>query len=342
MNDELNLYYNTNGSTPCEYITRIEASFASNNYNIEYINKITNTIIDDIVLQISKINKNIRENIYKIDKFTDFREVLKVSKILAKDFDVYMFTINVYNQINSIQVMGLDGDDTRIKELQEIIDNHKNILYKILQLISNTYKSLFEEVEKKYNSLSSSSKGKVLETIKRIISIEYQSPVIQEGMVTNLVERGFKMVTSFLSKVMDHWGLVLAGFIGLYWLSNSEFLSGVFNFLDPIFKGLLMIPISIVIGTILFVAICTLIWMYNRLNDTINQNKNYPLNKRLDEINRKQELLRKEGKKGFSVEDTVLKVDTVNSDAFRGFNNTASYKPQNDNTNENDKHNIFS
>lgn len=350
--DDISLQYNTNGAIPCQYITRIEAAIANNNYDIDYINKITNTIIDDLVSQLSEINKNIRENVYKVSSFDNVRDVMRTAKLLSNDFVNYSNIVNCYKQIDSIVVVAKYSDDSRCRELQSIIDNHKAILFKLLNLIANTYKSLFSDVDKRYRSLNSNSKELILNTVKKIVAIECSEPShLQEGAIGDALEKGFGLVTSFLSKILDHWVLTIGSFIGIYCISNSEFLAGLFNFLDPIFGFLKAIPIAMVMSIVLFTGICVALWIYHRVRDQTNRNKNFQLNKQLDLIKQRHSLMDKNGAQRFgdtengTVSITSTKhVPPENNDnqTFRGFNNTVGYRPKQNTSTENDKFGVFS
>ena len=322
---------------PCQYILRLEDSL--NNPNINSLSIIENkldSIIDYEVKEIEDITKKTKNAmssfIYNSNKYS-VKDIYNISKIIGKDLELFGKKLVNLRQMKSIKIYGLDED--KVTELQDIINDHKILLMDSLNELGKEYKKLLDESSSSFNNLNNNKKNQIIEILKNSINkkdidINYieNSNILTENNLLDIIWGVISTPIKWgLSTFITYWKeiILLIGFdavtgnlifktLGELITNTSGFFGGIFN--------------MIVFSTIFIFGCLLAIKIYHSIYDNYYKDKNKELNIKLDQANlyAKSENSKKIT---YSVEDGHNKEETK---TFRGFNNTASYRPEGSST----------
>lgn len=349
--NDLQIEYETNNKPTCQYINRLNANLNNNEYNIDIIANLLNTIIDNTVNELNDIHKKVKENIHNIDKLSDLKDVIKIAKILSNDFNLFIKINDDYNQIKSIEING--ADNIKVNELMSLINNHKKILYELLKDISNTYAQLFNDCNNKYNNMDNESKNLILKFSKNISDVLYKNQLKDSIEIQN---EGLGTIPgTILNGILVRIGRGLFALPGILYhilydpifgnLGENSFFSKLFDMIASVFKISTDLASTIVTTGIVFLGVCLVLWLYGKIRDTRNTNLNHPLNQKINKIN--YDIKNGNNKDIISTVTSPLSNSPINDkpkindNIFRGFGNTVGYKPTENNSKENDKYGIF-
>ena len=333
-NANMILQYNTNNEPLCIYINRLDQMLSNQTYNIYTIEKMLNTVVSSNVKDINFIKNNLKNSITKLESpNTTLKDTLSIARILANDFNKYHNLLSDMNQMNTIVLEGLDQD--RIIELMDSINDDKNLLRSSLEELSDEYKKFFEKSNDEYNKLNEEHKNYVLITIKNIVNKENETNnVIQESIMDVIFGFLEAPINVTMNTIKRYWYIIIAA-LGIDWFMGINVIGTIFSVLNRFASNVL-----IVFGLIIGVSL--IIWIYHHIYDYIHMKENEKLSARLDEVNKNSQPVYMSGKippKG--IRDDTLSITKEVPQSFQGFDNSASYRPDDNQNKTNDKYNIF-
>ena len=353
MNNEkfIDLKYTVNEDydRPCEYINRLKMMLSKESYNIYTIEKMLDSYIEIELKNLNEIKDNIKKIDAQILRCNTIKEVYSVSKILSMNFKDFSEKIIINDQIQSIVLDGIDTD--RIIELQDTIDEHKIAFKNKLEEVAQEYRLLFEKSNNIFDKLDEEKKNFILSIFQKYLQNINQKTLKDENVLLQESTSIFKCIFGMINTVKDsislmikHYWLTLLGFIGINYFTRG-YLSQILklNILNEVLYN------SFIFLIIIF-ATCLIIWISNRIRDYKNEKENEMLaytlkvnnvmNQQNDTINNITS----------NISDNNMSKSTITSNApkevkdnnFKGFDNSASFKPDDsDLVNKKDKYSIF-
>ena len=333
-NNHITLQYNTNNEPLCLYINRLDQMLSNQTYNIYTIEKMLNTVISSNIKDINFIKNNLKNSINKLESpNTSLKDTLSIAKVLANDFNRYHNLLSDMNQINTIVLEGLDQD--RIIELMDSINDDKNLLRDSLDDLSNEYKRFFEKSNEEYNKLNQEHKNYILITIKNIVNKENENNnVIQESVMDAIFGFLEAPISITWGAIKRYWYIIVVA-LGIDWFLGINVIGIIFKALSRFASNTL-----IVLGLILGISL--IIWVYHHVYDYIHIKANEELSAKLDQVNQNSQPVYMTGKiPPKDIRDDALSISKEVPQSFQGFDNSASYKPDDSLNKTDDKYNIF-
>ena len=201
---------------------------------------------------------------------------------------------------------------------EDIVREHKLLFKKELDILTNKYKSFFDNANNAFNNLNDDTKSNIVNVINKLIltkniNISDNNDVLQENALVDIIYGTGKATISFLwGKILKYW-MVIIGVLGIDYLYDHFIFKIISNFVPNIVDTIS----TIFIMTIILLGCCLAIKLYYVYYDYKNRKENSILSDKLDEINK-------------TAKDPNRKITSLNTNkenTFRGFNNKASYNP---------------
>ena len=352
MNEYINLHYNMSAEydKQCEYINRLQMMLSKESYNIYTIEKMLDSYIEIELKELDQIKDNIKKIDMMVMNCKNIKEVYSLSKILSMNFKNFSEKIQINDQIQSVVLNGIDTD--RIIELQDTIDDHKELLKKKLEEVAQEYRILFERSNNIYNNLDEEKKTFLISLFQKYLSNVNQKTLndnnilLQEGnSIFDCIFKTVNTIGNSISTMMKHYWLTLIGFIGINYFTRG--------YLSEILK--LNILSEIIYNSFIFLIIifstCLIIWISHRIEDYRNKEENELLTYKLrvnNVINQQNDTINNitsniNDNNNISTSTITSKAPKeIENNNFKGFDNTASFKPDDsDLVNKKDKYSIF-
>ena len=335
----IDLDFESGGQATCIYINRLDQILTNNqNLNLTVVESMLDTAIKYDVKEANHIKSNMLASINKLkSNTTNAKELIRISRVLAKNFNRFHQLIVNMNQMNTIKLSGLDTD--KIVELEDVINDDKMALKDALDSLSQAYKQFFNECDQDYLHLNSKHKNLIVINIKKILDrtqIDEDIELVQENQILDFVLGLIRIPVSAAIRIIKRFWWVIAGALGVKWLFGLNLFQIVFNLLGTGIQNTIIVFAFILI-------LCLSMWIYHKYYDYTHSKENKILDAKLDQANRDNLLMYMDEttppSKEITSDNVSISKDVPN--VFRGFGNQGSYKPDDSKNKTSDEYNIF-
>ena len=326
----ISIQYEIGDDIPCTYISSLENMLSdSSNSKIRNIERILDSIVDSEIKDIVSIKDTLSNSSnMMMNGLISFKDIFSIARKLSRDFDFYTKKLKVLNQITTISFNGLDED--KIVELEDTVNDHKILLKKNLDSLTEAYKKLFTNADDSFKQLDESKKNLIIDMIKKNIPDTNDSTIVQENKLLDIIFGIASGTVAFAKNVIvKHWLLIASAF-GINYLTNNSLINALSDLVSTASNVLTVSVISFVI----FVGVCIVICIYHNIYDYVHTKENEKISAKIDELNATSTNNIKDsfGKKKLNLDTKTSQLNTDKASSFRGFNNTASYNPNSNGT----------